>query len=487
MGKRENVTSNLIWRFLERFGAHGVTFVVSIILARLLDPKVYGMIALVTVFTTIMQVFVDSGLGMALIQKKDADDLDFSTIFFFNIGMCLILYWAMFFIAPVIANFYEMPDLVWVIRVLSLTIVVSGVKNIQQAYISRNLMFKKFFFATLIGTIGAAIIGISLAYLGFGVWALVVQNLFNVTVDTIILWITVKWRPKLMFSWARWKVLFKYGWKLLVASLIETGYNNLHALIIGKKYSAEDLAYYNKGDQFPRFIVSNINTSINSVLLPTLAQEQENKKRIKEMVRRAIKVATYVMMPMMVGLAVCADPLVRILLTEKWLPAVLFLRIFCISYAFYPIHTANLNAMKAMGKSDIFLRAEIIHRSLGVVVLVSTMFINVEAIAYGALFVSIVSQAVDAWPNKKLFDYGYFEQIKDILPNIIISIIMGVSVFLISLLNIDYYLMLIIQIPIGILIYWGLSKIFKIDSYKYIVEIAKNTLQKIRPKKKKRG
>ena len=354
-----NVITNFFWRFLERCGAQGVTFIVSIVLARLLDPTVYGTVALVTIFTTIMQVFVDSGMGNALIQKKDADDLDFSSVFYFNMAMCSVLYLIMFFAAPFIASFYRMPELTAIVRVLSFVVVISGVKNVQQAYVSRHLMFKRFFFSTLGGTIGAAVIGIAMAYLGFGVWALVVQMLFNAAVDTTILWITVKWRPKKMFSFQRLKSLFSYGWKLLASSLIDTVYNDLRQLIIGKKYSSGDLAYYNQGKKFPQLIVTNINTSIDSVLLPTMSKAQDDMAAVRSMTRRAIKTSTFLMMPAMIGLAVCAEPLVQLILTEKWLPCVLFLRIFCITYAFYPIHTANLNAIKAMGRSDLFLKLEI--------------------------------------------------------------------------------------------------------------------------------
>ena len=358
-----NVITNFFWRFLERCGAQGVTFIVSIVLARLLDPTVYGTVALVTIFTTIMQVFVDSGMGNALIQKKDADDLDFSSVFYFNMAMCSVLYLIMFFAAPFIASFYRMPELTAIVRVLSFVVVISGVKNVQQAYVSRHLMFKRFFFSTLGGTIGAAVIGIAMAYLGFGVWALVAQMLFNAAVDTTILWITVKWRPKKMFSFQRLKSLFSYGWKLLASSLIDTVYNDLRQLIIGKKYSSGDLAYYNQGKKFPQLIVTNINTSIDSVLLPTMSKAQDDMAAVRSMTRRAIKTSTFLMMPAMIGLAVCAEPLVQLILTEKWLPCVLFLRIFCITYAFYPIHTANLNAIKAMGRSDLFLKLEIIKNS----------------------------------------------------------------------------------------------------------------------------
>ena len=281
--EKGKVISNFIWRFAERCGAQLVSFVVSIVLARLLEPSVYGTVALVTVFTTILQVFIDSGLGTALIQKKNADDLDYSSVFYFNFVVCIILYLGMFIAAPYIAKFYGNISLIPVIRVISLTLIISGVKNIQQAYVSSNMLFKRFFFSTIGGTIVSAFIGIFMAYIGMGVWALVAQQLSNAMIDTMILWITVKWRPKAVFSWERLKSLLAYGWKLLVAVLLDTVYNNLRNLVIGKMYSSADLAFYNQGDKFPKIIVTNINTSIDSVLLPTLSSEQDNSNKDKHL------------------------------------------------------------------------------------------------------------------------------------------------------------------------------------------------------------
>lgn len=469
-----NVITNFFWRFLERCGAQGVTFIVSIVLARLLDPTVYGTVALVTIFTTIMQVFVDSGMGNALIQKKDADDLDFSSVFYFNMAMCSVLYLIMFFAAPFIASFYRMPELTAIVRVLSFVVVISGVKNVQQAYVSRHLMFKRFFFSTLGGTIGAAVIGIAMAYLGFGVWALVAQMLFNAAVDTTILWITVKWRPKKMFSFQRLKSLFSYGWKLLASSLIDTVYNDLRQLIIGKKYSSGDLAYYNQGKKFPQLIVTNINTSIDSVLLPTMSKAQDDMAAVRSMTRRAIKTSTFLMMPAMIGLAVCAEPLVQLILTEKWLPCVLFLRIFCITYAFYPIHTANLNAIKAMGRSDLFLKLETIKKTVGIIAILITMWISVQAMAYSFLVTTILNQIINSWPNKKLLNYSYLEQVKDMMPQILLSLGMGAAIYAVSFLHLSASLTLLIQIPLGVLVYWSGSKIFHVESYTYIIEMVKN-------------
>lgn len=466
--ERKQVISGFAWRFGERLGAQLVTFVVSVVLARILLPEDYGTIALVTVFTTIMQVFVDSGLGTALIQKHNADDLDFSSVFYFNFVVCLVLYGIMFVASPYIAGFYNDPSLTPVIRIISLTIVISGVKGIQQAYVSRNMLFRKFFFATIGGTIFSAFLGIWMAKKGYGVWALVAQQLSNSTIDTIILWITVKWRPKLMFSWKRLKGLLSFGWKMLASSLLETVYNNLRNLIIGKLYTSSDLAFYNQGDKFPKVIVSNINTSIDSVLLPTMSNVQDNRVRVKEMTRRAIKTSIYIMAPMMIGLACCAESVVELVLTEKWLPCVLYLRIFCITYMFYPVHTANLNAVTALGRSDWFLRLEIAKKIIGLAILFSTMWFGVDVMAYSLLLSSFFSQIINSWPNKKLLGYSYLEQVRDFLPGIILALVMGVAVYFIGFINLPIILKLIIQVVSGVLIYIGLSALFQIEEFVYL-------------------
>lgn len=476
--KRQSVISNFIWRFSERCGAQLVTFIVSIVLARILAPEDYGQIALITVFTTIMQVFVDSGLGTALIQKKGADDLDFSSVFYFNFVVCLILYAVMFVSAPFIAGFYNDVSLTPIIRVISLTIVISGVKGIQQSYVSRNMLFKRFFYATLGGTVFSAFLGIALAYAGFGVWAIVAQQLSNTTIDTLILWLTVKWRPKKMFSWERLKGLLSFGWKMLVSSLLESVYTNIRSLIIGKMYSPSDLAFYNQGKQFPNVIVTNINTSIDSVLFPTMAGVQDDRKKVKVMVRRSIKTSTYIMAPLMMGLAFCAKPIVSLVLTDKWLNSVPYLRIFCITFMFYPIHTSNLNAIKAMGRSDLFLKLEIEKKMIGLLLLIFTMRLGVMAMAYSLLVSGVTSQMINSWPNKKLLSYGYAEQLRDIIPSILLAVFMGGCVNLISILDLSAVVTLLIQIPLGAVIYIGTSALFHFEEFEYLLGMIKSFIKR---------
>ena len=477
---KKKAISSLIWRFLERCGAQGVSFIVSIVLARLLEPEVYGTIALISVFTAILQVFVDSGMANALIQKKEAEELDFSTVFFYNLTMCLALYLLLFFCAPLIASFYNNAELIPVIRVLGITLLISGVKNVQQAYVSRTMQFKRFFFATLGGTIGAAVVGIAMAYIGFGVWALVAQTLFNSMTDTVILWITVKWRPRLLFSFRRLKGLLNYGWKLLVSGLLHTIYINLRSLMIGKFYTAQDLAYYEKGQSFPSFVVTNINSSIDSVLLPTMSGVQDNRETVKAITRRSIVTSSYLMWPMMVGLAAVAKPLVLLLLTEKWLPAVPFLQITCFALGLEPLQTANLNAIKAMGRSDIFLKLEIVKKAIAITILFLFMRFGVLAIAVSGLVYSVIAAMFNSYPNRKLLWYSYFEQIRDILPSFLLALVMGAVIYPIALIPMPTVLTLTVQILAGGIIYAGASYLLKLEPFFYILD----TIQQFKGRKK---
>ncbi|MCQ2596884.1 MAG: lipopolysaccharide biosynthesis protein [Treponema sp.] len=474
--------SNLAWRFAERVGAQGVKFLVSLVLARLLMPSDYGKIALITVFITILNVFVDSGLGNALIQKKDADDLDFSTVFIFNFLLCIFLYLGMFFVAPIIAKFYNDETLTPVVRVLSLTIVISGLKNVQQAYVSKKLIFKKFFFATLIGTLGAAVLGIWMAYKGLGVWALVGQQLFNITVDTVVLWIIVKWRPKFQFSLIRLKSLFSYGIKLLFASLVDTVYKDIRQLIIGKVYSPVDLAYYNKGLEFPKFVSSNINNSIDSVLFPVLSTEQQDIVKVKAMVRRAMTISSFLMWPFMFGLAATGKTLVPLLLTEKWNDSVIFLYFFCFTEGFLPITTANLNAIKALGRSDYILKTEIIKKSIGLLLIFIAIPFGVYAIAASSVVYTLIAVYINAFPNKKLLGYSIFEMLRDVFPSFGMSLLMFIPVYFMNFIELPAVIILLLQIIVGILVYYLLSKVFKNESLSYLVSVMKGFINKRKEK-----
>ena len=469
---------NLIWRFSERIGAKLISVVVNLILARILAPELYGTVAIVLVFTEILQVFVESGFGTALIQKKDADDLDFSSVFFFNLAMSVLLYVLLFAFAPLISRLYGRPELLKIIRVVGLILIIAGVRNVQQAYVSRNMLFKRFFFSTLGGTVVSAVVGIFMAVKGFGVWAYVTQYLLNNLVGTLILWFTVKWRPVARFSLERLKGLFSYGWKLLVSSLLNIVSDKLRPLIIGYRFSPADLSFYNEGLLFPNLIVDNVNSSIDSVLLPALSQQQDSAEQVKTMTRRAIQISSYIMWPLMIGLFVCAEPLVSLLLGQDWLPCVPFVRIFSLYYALFPIHTANLNAIKAMGRSDIFLRLEIVKRVLDLVFVVSTVFIGVRAMAYGLLIQGVLCLFINSYPNSKLCGYAFSQQLRDILPAFLLAAAMGLLVWLISLAGFGSLVTLILQVLTGAVFYIAASVILKLDTFNYLLGIVKKMLHR---------
>ncbi len=481
---KTKVVTNVGWKFAERCGNSGINFIISIVLARILTPEEYGTVALVTVFITILQVFTGSGFGNALIQKKNADDLDFSTVFYFQLVFSLFLYGTLFFVAPYIAAFYGDMVFIPLIRVLGLKVVVSGIVNVQSAKTSRSMQFKKFFYATLSGTLLSAVVGIGMAYAGFGVWALVGQTLTVTAVNALVLWIIVDFRPKWIFSFERLKSLFSYGWKVLVSNIVETLYSNLRTLIIGKVYSTEDLAYYNKGASFPNLVINNLNTSINAVLLPTMSQIQDTRERLKNATRKAIRVSSYLIWPCMIGLFVCAEPLVELLLTEKWLPCVPFLRMFCITYAFKPIETANVSAIQAVGRSDIYLKLQIIKKTIGVLSILLTVRYGVFTIAFAGVLVTPIEAFLNASPNKKLMDYGYLEQMKDIIPSILLSVTMGFCVWWFQYLSLSNIMILIMQGMVGAGIYILLSMLLKIDSFYFVWGILKEILGNVAKKRK---
>lgn len=480
MRKEDNriVISSLFWKLLERMGSQGIQFIVQIILARLLLPKDFGLIAIVIVFTTFAQVFIQRGFSTALIQKKDADDLDFSSIFIVNLLMSVIIYTILFITAPFIAKFYDNYELVALIRVLSIILIFGSINSIQNAYIARNMLFKLLFKSSVVSIIMSGIIGVLLAYLNFGVWALVTQQIVNQVVITIVLWFTVEWRPSLNFSLVRTKKLFSFGWKLLVSSLLNTLYLDIRTLIIGRVYSPSLLGIYNRGEQFPRLIVTNIDGSIQSVMLPTLSKYQNDIPKMRSIVRRAIKTSSFVIIPIMALLFVISEPLIVIVLTEKWLASVPFLQLFCISYAFIPIQTTNAQAINAMGRSDIFLRMEIIKKIIGIGLLIISIKYGILWIAISMVVTSIISTVINAYPNKLLLDYGYLNQLRDIMPIIFVTILTILVVYPIKLVIVQPFFLVFIQSVLGVIAYILFSIIFKLDALSYIFSMIKKYNEK---------
>ena len=476
---KTTVFKGVFWNFIEKFAAQVVSLIVSIVLARLLDADEYGTVSLVMVFITIANVFVTSGFGISLIQKKEADNIDFSTVFYFSLFFSAILYTLFFILAGPIANFYNRPILKPVIRVLMLCIPVMGINSVQQAYVSRNMLFKKMFCSTLIGTIISAFVGIILAYLGFGVWALVAQTLSNTVIGTIILQFVIEWRPIRTFSFKRLGSLFNYGSKLLLQSIIVQIYSSLRSLIIGKLYTPSDLAFYTKGNHFPELICNSIDTAINSAIFPAMSKEQELIERVKVMARRTVQVSSYVMNPILIGFIVIAEPFISVILTDKWLPAVPYLRICCVILLFRPVQTAILQAVKAIGRSDMVMRIDIPIRIFALCILFISIRFGVIYIALSEILVTIFGTILYAAVAKKHIGYRYNEMCKDLLNNTIIAVIMGVIVWIVGdYLIINKILVLLIQVISGVIIYLLLSTLTKNESYKYILNILCEVVKK---------
>ena len=409
-----------------------------------------------------------------MIQKLHVDNIDYSSVLYFSLGISFIIYGILFISAPYIADFYESQILCSVLRVLGLRVPIAAFNSVQQAYVSKNMLFKRFFFSTLFGTLLSGVVGCVMAYNGFGIWSLVGQYLTNTIVDTTVLWFTVRWRPNFVFSFKRVKSLFSFGWKILVSNLIDTGYQQIRSLVIGGKYTSADLAYYNRGQQYPQLVVANVNTSISSVLFPAISKNQENLEVVKNMTRRAIKTSSYIMWPLMFGLAVISKPLVVWMLTDKWLPCVPYLQIACFNFAFWPIHTANLESLKAIGRSDILLKLEVVKKIMGLGLLLVSMNYGVMAIALSMIISTILSSFINAYPNSKILKYSYIDQIKDMMPSILLSLFMSVIIYPLSFIINNSLLLISVQVLIGGMIYILLSRIFRLESFMYIINMIKN-------------
>lgn len=470
---RGKVLSGLFWKVLENGGVQIVQFVISLILARMLGPERYGTIALLLVFIAIANVFIQSGFQTALIQKRQVDDLDYSSVFYLGLGVALLLYAVIFAGAPAVAAFYHDPELKSMLRVLALMIFFGAVVSVQTAMVSRKMEFRKMCAASLFATCLSGIAGVIGAYRGLGTWALVVQQLGTQFLLMVFLWVLVGWKPMRAFSFSRVKALFSYGWKLLCSSLLDTVYNNLYTMVIGRIYQKDVVGYYNRGNQFPQLIVNNLAASIQAVMLPAFSASQEDKERMKAMVRRSIVTSAFVIFPMMAGLIAVAKPLISIILTEKWLPCVPFLQIMCVAYAMWPIHIANLQAINALGRSDIFLKLEIIKKALGLAVLAVSIPFGIYAMVWLKASTDFVGTIINAYPNKKLLNYSFLEQWRDVFPSLVLSVVMGAIVYSLQFFIHNNWILLIAQIGVGVLIYGGLAWIFKIESFRYLVGVVK--------------
>ena len=474
------VLSGLFWKLMENGGVQGVQLLVSILLARILSLEEYGVVALLTTFIAIANVLITQGFGTALIQKPNADEVDFSSVFWMNVGIGAVIYVALFAAAPFIAEFYETPALTGLLRVFSLVVLFGSVSAVENALVQRRMDFKHLFKSSLIAVVISGAIGIAAALNGMGPMSLVLQQLTYQFLYMVVIVKSVGWLPKRIFDLERVKTLFAFGWKLLCSALIDTIYNNVYSLVIGKIETKDRLAAYDKGNQFPSVLVMNINGAIQQVMLPALSESQSDRQKMKSMMRRSIVISSFVMFPMMAGLMAVAEPLISLLLKDKWLPAVPFLRLLCIDYALWPIHTANLQAINATGHSEIYLKLEIIKKSVGVILLLLAIPHGILVMVAMKPLGGFLSAFLNAYPNKKLLNYGFGEQWKDVLPSAVLAVVMGVCVYFLQFLGLPVILTLILQIAVGVSLYAGLSALFKLEAFEYLLATARETLQKHR-------
>ncbi len=474
------ITKGFLWKLLERLGVQGTQFLLQIFLARLLTPEDYGVLAMLLIFITLSNVFIQAGFNTALIQNKEVTEDDYSSVFWISLTIAVFLYIIIFFSAPAIADFYKMPDIITPLRVLALVLIPGAFNSIQLAKVNRVLDFKKVFYSNLLGIILSGIVGIILALMGWGLWSLVGQYLLNIVFACIIMFFSIRWVPRFIFNIKRIRVLFSFGWKLLVSSLLDTLYSNIRSLVVGKRYDSGTLGFYNRGRHFPIFIIYAVNSAVQSVMLPAMSSEQDDKDRVKAMARRSITLSSYIIFPMMAGLAGIAIPLVSLLLTDKWLPCVPYLQIYCFTLAFYPVHSCNLQAINAMGRSDIFLKLEIIKKLIGMTALIIAVvyFDTPIAIAMTGMFTVFISCFINAYPNKKLIGYSYFEQMRDILPSFLCAITMFIAVFLIGKLPLHNIVLLPLQVVSGTVIYLALSIFFKLEIFEYLLKFIKGFIGK---------
>lgn len=469
-----------IWTFGERIGAQLVSLMVSIVLARLLVPEDYAIVSVVTIFFNFANVIVAGGLNTALIQKKDSTLTDYSTILYTSLGVSVIIYFLLFFAAPIISNIYKIELIVPVIRIMALTVIVNAVKSILTAYIANNLQFKKMFLSTMVGTLISAVVGITMAKAGYGVWALVAQQMTNAIAGTIALFITTKFKVLFVFSVNSFKQLFSYGWKIFLTSVITVIYDESNPLIVGFKFSAVDLSFYTKGKSFPALLNTTIGDTLSTVLFPVISKVQDDMSSVLSITRRYIRVCSYLIFPLMCGFFAVSESFVRLILTEKWIGAVPYIQIFCISYMFHIINIGNLQTIKAIGRSDITLILEIIKKAAYFIIILIFIFFSNSPVmlAVSSIVCTVVAVLINTFPNRKLIGYKYRYQLADILPNLIISLIMGAIVLLMNNLNISSMLLLVLQIAVGGIIYVILSVITKNENFKYLSFTAKQFLKR---------
>lgn len=471
---KQKTVKGILWSSLERFSVQGIQFVVMIIMARMLTPNDYGLVGMLAVFIAVSQSLVDSGFSQALIRKQDRTETDNSTVFYFNIIVGFILYGLLFALAPFIADFYNEPQLTAITRVIGLSVLFNSLVVVQRALLTIKIDFKTQAKAALTAAIISGVLGIWMAASGYGVWSIVAQQLANLGINTLLLWILSHWRPSLIYSWKSFHVLFGFGSKLMVSGLIDTIYRNIYLIVIGRVFSAADLGYYTRAHQFTDFPSSNVSGIIQRVTYPILCSIQNENERLSDVYRRFLRLSAFIVFPLMMGLAAVAEPLVLALLKEQWLFAATLISIICFSMMWYPIHSINLNLLQVKGRSDLFLKLEIYKKIVGIIILCITIPMGLIAMCVGSFFSSIIALIINTYYTGKLIKVGFLRQMHDLFPILGLSSSMGGFVYLIiHLISLNPIVELSLGICIGIIYYILLSILFKFSEFNELLDLLK--------------
>jgi len=471
---KQKTIKGLFWSSVERFSVQAVQLIIQILIARILSPADFGVIGMLAIFIAISQSFIDSGFSNALIRKTNRTEADISTVFYFNIVVGFVFYFILFFCAPIIAEFYKTPVLVPITRVLALGIVFNSLAIVQRALLTAKVDFKTQAKASFTSVVISGAVGLYLACNGYGVWSLAIQTVTNGFLNTVMLWILTKWKPSLIFSITSFKEMFSFGSKLLLSGLIDTTYRNIYTLVIGKIYSANDLGCYTQANNFASFPSSNLTGIIGRVTYPLLCELQNDDERLRYTYRKYLKLSAYIIFPLMIGLAALASPLLKMLLTDKWSDAIILLQIICLSMMWYPIHAINLNLLQVKGRSDLFLRLEIIKKVVGITILCITIPFGVAWMCVGNIFTSIFCLAINTHYTGKLINLGFLKQMKDLFPSLLYSLSMGALVMLVIQCFGNNIVKLVLGCIAGLVYYFVISLITKSQELKDIFSLLRS-------------
>lgn len=476
---RGKTVKGVSWSFIDSFAGQGITFLVGLVLANLLTPEEYGLIGIITIFIAVFNSIVDSGFSNALIRKNDAKDIDYNTVFIANLVVSVVLFFALFFSAPLIADFFKQPQLEPLSQVMASIVIINAFAIIQRTVLVKQIDFKTQTKVSLISSITSGVVGIGMAYCGYGVWSLVGQQITRQLLNTVFLWVYAKWYPKLQFSWNSFTELFGFGWKLLVSGLIDTVWREVYQVVIGKCYSPATLGQYTRAQQFGSIFSSNLNSIVQRVSYPVLSAIQDDKGRLKQAYRRVIKVTMLVTFVLMLGLAAVSKPMIQVLIGDQWLMAAKLLPILCFQMMLYPLHSLNLNMLQVQGRSDLFLKLEIIKKIVGVIPVLLGVFIDVYWMLWGSVLTGFVSYYLNSYYSGKFLGYSMLAQIKDILPSFGVAVIMAVVTYLVSLLPLSPFVLLLLQIIVGAVITIVICEVTKLPEYLELKGIAMPVINKV--------